>query len=147
MHPIIILLMFQLSCCKMRTLGNTQQFQRCVGSIGSRWRRAGRWPPQLDIPSILNCLSSVPFERDPPSTNPQSGALIALARVTPFYQKGLQLLLPHYDQQLHSPTSSWKFNTGLGKKKGAMSETMHWIMGSFFFFFLHRWLSGVCQKG
>lgn len=61
---------------------------------------------QLDIPSTQNSWSHVQLRGIHAQPTPQSGTLIALAPVTSFYQKGLQLLQPHYDQQLHSLTSS-----------------------------------------
>lgn len=57
---------------------------------------------QPRIPSIQNSLWLVLFNETPPPPpvrpTPLSGALISVAPVTSFYQKGLQLLLPHYDQ-------------------------------------------------
>lgn len=81
--------------------------------IEKEWEGRGR--PAFLHSFIAKCLSL--FWIKPTPSQPPIGALICLALVTSFYPKGLQLLLPHYEQNL-SFTNLWRRLLAIGDVVG-----------------------------
>lgn len=112
-HSIITVLMFKLYICqtlrveKSRTMSIIYFWQR------RELKRSGRGGEgrHSHIPSMQSSLSL--FWIKPTPTQPPVAALICLALVTSFYPKGLQLLLPHYEQRFPF-TNLWRRLPAIG---------------------------------
>lgn len=112
-HCIITILMLKLYICpklrveKPRTMSIIYFWQR------RELKRSGRGGEgqHCCIPSMQSSLSL--FWIKPTPSQPPAGGLICLALVTSFYPKGLQLLLPHYEQRFPF-TNLWRRLTAIG---------------------------------